>query len=199
MKSNILQILSTMGGKTPEGIVIAIIAAMACGAIPLSIPLAAIAASLAASGKILQYFEKKSLNIKHTKGQNPTIKINKNMMVLILAIPLASFMLQSCFANHPLLTPDSLKSTLEVASAYIAENCKSVAVYPGYEMDFGYSSEQDDTATVQHGFGGIIGGCGKFARISCQVITNHSSGRESVKCSKVGVLISEAQANQMTE
>jgi hypothetical protein len=65
-------------------------------------------------------------------------------------------------AEHPLLSPDSLKAALDVASPYVYSECKEVSICPMYELNYGQGIDQSE-----HGYGGIVGGCGKYIKITC--------------------------------
>lgn len=186
---NPLQLLGMLGTKTPEGMVIALIAAMAFGAIPVSYPLAGIAAGVVAIGGIMKYLDKHleaKRYIEYKEGKNPHIKIGKlrgghARLIILLAIAFICILIQGCLGNHPLLKPDSLAAALEVGTPYLNSECQEVAIYPGYELDFGDA----DSDNLVHGFGGIIGGCGRYGKISCYVID------DQVICKEIETLIAE--------
>jgi len=202
MKGNILNILSMIGGKTPEGIVAMLIALMAFGAIPVNLPLAGIAAGAVGVGGIMRYFENRA-NIKYKDGKNPTIKVeppnrggHSNIVMLwlmmVMMIVFIATMIQGCLGEHPLLKKDTLAAAVEIASPYIfpadGEKCQSIAIYPGYELDFSSAMDTGNAGDLYHGFGGIIGGCGKYGRISCFYL---DSSEEKVVCREVEVLRTE--------
>jgi len=206
MKGNILQYLTMLGGKTPEGAALILIGLMAFGAIPVSYPLAGIIAGVVAVGKISDAVKNRP-RITHEPGQNPRIKmpnqkgfIRLHAMILLLLVTATMLFLQGCLANHPLLKGNSLKAVAQVAQDYIIPAdgvaCKNIAVYPGYELDFSEAERTGKAEDLYHGFGGIIGGCGKYGRISCFYMDGNENGE--VVCQEVEVLESESKKQPTT-
>lgn len=88
----------------------------------------------------------------------------KVMLVLALAFGLAG-----CATSHPLLQPASIAAAISVAQPYLVSGCETAEIYAGYRLDW-TPSEPGGDPDFKNGFGGIFGGCDKFAKISCLMV-----------------------------
>lgn len=181
MKNNIAA--GTLVKLFEQSPAIGVIGLMASGIWPVDYALAGIAAGVSGIITLVDYLKTRP-KVVFEENKNPVIKVKPDMMLLAFILPVSLLLMQGCLGSHPLLKQDSLKATLDVSQEYITGECKSVAVYPGYELDF--SEVGGNESQVQHGFGGIIGGCGKYARISCTVV-----GDDNVVCKQVEKLVLE--------
>ena len=174
-------------GKRPATAAIALVAAMAAGVLPWNLAAAIVIGAVGGGVAIADLIVNKG---KKDSPTNPTIKMpgGLGMLLLLFIVP---FMLAACGANHPLLQPDSLGVAWQTAQPYMSGQCGEIEIYPGYRLQFG-DVDGEDASQLQHGFGGIVGGCGSYAKISCWVVSLQADGQEveqRVSCAVVERLV----------
>lgn len=126
----------------------------------------------------------------------------KSGTMAILIIATALIALQACGSTHPLLKPESRQAAMRVAAPYILSDCSAIELYAGYRFNWNQVDPNGDPDYL-HGFGGIIGGCGKFAKIACDVTPacDDATGEcsEQVICEVVQVLTGEEEEDDPDE
>ena len=100
------------------------------------------------------------------------------VFLMILLIPMFTIV-PGCASglDHPLLQSESRAAMMDVATPYILTDCSAVEMYPGFRFAWNQVDPSGDSA-YRYGFGGIVGGCGSYAKVSCMVqkICNHDPG-----------------------
>ncbi len=107
-----------------------------------------------------------------------------------MAILICCVTLQDCASNHPLLKPESRQAAIQVAAPYIMSDCSAIEFYAGYRFNWANVDPEGDP-DFKHGFGGIIGGCDKFAKVACMLqddCSQASDCEKRVTCEVVKVL-----------
>lgn len=172
-----LSLGNKIGKPIPEITFAGLIAAMLTGEIPMSTPGLIVCAVLFGIGSIAKVIEAYK-----SPPKNPKLKLPKNLSMILFMSVVATLTMSivACESNHALTRPDSLVAAFETAKPYISGECRSIGVYPGYELVFdGSVSDPEFT----HGFGGIVGGCDSYAKVRCLV------NNGVVACEAIGVLV----------
>ncbi len=172
---------SLLTSKKPAVLSIGLLGLMALGALPWNLPAALLLGGIGLVTPLAgRLFDRPNRTVRKVKFPPPSCKL----MLVLLSLATQTFLTLGCLSDHPFLRSDSLAAIYQTAQPYLIQDCRELAVFPGYQVDFG---GMDDSGAI-HGFGGIVGGCGRYAKMACWMPPSQPADEthpQSVTCAAV--------------
>ena len=153
--TTVVQIVAVVGGV-----------ALAATGNPLGVAIAAAALSGGARG---------NLAVDALRGAVRRMGRGGGAGILVVLLAASVVAGAGCSANHPFLRPAGVAAAGDVAKPYLLRDCEEVELCACYRLDWA-AGEAPGDPDFAHGFGGIVGGCGLYAKVSCTVIETPDPG-----------------------